>query len=157
MKDGVEGAAELRVPVVEQEPRPLTAIIEVHQQVARLLQHLLGVWAARAGQILDPPAADADEDEHVQALAQNGVDAKEVAGEHRCRVLAQKRAPAHLVTLRRWREARAAKNVTHPRPRDVDSELAQLAGDAEIAPATVLARDARDELTHLIADRRVRP
>jgi hypothetical protein len=34
----VEGAAELRVTVVDQKPRPPAAIIEIHQQVACLLQ-----------------------------------------------------------------------------------------------------------------------
>jgi hypothetical protein len=36
VEDGVE---KLRVPVVEQEPRPLAAVVEIHQQVPRLLHH----------------------------------------------------------------------------------------------------------------------
>jgi hypothetical protein len=35
----VEGARELRVAVVDQEPHLLFAVVELHQQVARLLQH----------------------------------------------------------------------------------------------------------------------
>src|SRR6266540_4217352 len=36
-EDGVEGAAELAIAVVDQQPGPLAAVVEVHQQVARLL------------------------------------------------------------------------------------------------------------------------
>src|SRR6266700_1541172 len=48
-EDGVEGAAELAVAVVDQQPRLLAAVVEVHQQVARLLQHPGAVGIARAG------------------------------------------------------------------------------------------------------------
>ena len=66
VEDSVEAAAELAVAVVDQQPRPLPAIIEVDQQVARLLQHPDSVRVARAGHVLDPAAADAHEDQHVQ-------------------------------------------------------------------------------------------
>jgi hypothetical protein len=65
-EDRVEGAAELAVTVVDQESAPRAAIVEVHQQVARLLQHPPAVRVARAGHVLDPAAADADEEEDVQ-------------------------------------------------------------------------------------------
>ena len=38
-EDAVEGAAELRVAVMDQEARPLAAVAKVHQQVASLLAH----------------------------------------------------------------------------------------------------------------------
>src|SRR6266511_5373185 len=37
LEDAVEGAAELRVAIVDQEARPLATLVEIHQQVARLL------------------------------------------------------------------------------------------------------------------------
>jgi hypothetical protein len=61
VEDRVEGAAELRVTVVGQEPRPLAAIVEVDQQVARVLQHSGAVGIARASHVLDPAATDADQ------------------------------------------------------------------------------------------------
>src|SRR5215211_8611574 len=64
LEEGVEGATELRVPVVDQQPGPLAAIVEVHQQVARLLQHPGAVRVARARDVLDAAAADANEHEH---------------------------------------------------------------------------------------------
>jgi hypothetical protein len=59
----------------------------------------------RAGDVLDPPAADADEDEHIDAPQQDDVDGEEVAGEHGRGVLAQERAPVRLATLWRRRDA----------------------------------------------------
>src|SRR5215218_8169634 len=103
LKDGVEGAAELSVTVVDQEPRPLAAIVEVDQQVAHLLHHPGAVGVARAGHVLDPAAADTDEDEYVQAPQQDGVNGEEVAGERHRGVLAQERAPVRLAMLGcRW-------------------------------------------------------
>src|SRR6266566_5719969 len=64
-EDCVEGATELRVTVVDQQPKPrlLAAILEVHQQVARLLQHPGAVRVARTRDVLDPATADANEHE----------------------------------------------------------------------------------------------
>jgi hypothetical protein len=74
VEDGVEGAAELRVTVVDQEPRPPATIIEIHLHVPCLLHHPGAVGVARTSEVLDPTCADADEDEHVQAPQQDGVD-----------------------------------------------------------------------------------
>ena len=73
-EDGVEGAAELRVTVMDQQSRLVAALVEVHQQVARLLHHPPAVGVTRASHVLDPAAADGDEDEHVQPPQQDGVD-----------------------------------------------------------------------------------
>src|SRR6266536_6396332 len=83
VEDGVEGATEFRITVVDQQPGLLAAIVEVHQRVARLLQHPGAVRVARARDVLDPAAADADEHEHVQPAPQDGVDGEEVAGQRR--------------------------------------------------------------------------
>src|ERR1700693_3117061 len=76
-EDGVEGAAELCVTVVDQEPGPLAAIVEVHQEVAPLLHYPDAVGVARAGYVLDSSAADADEEEHVESAQQDGVNREE--------------------------------------------------------------------------------
>src|SRR6185503_3904003 len=36
-EDGVEGGGELAVPVADQEPKPVGAVAEIHEQVASLL------------------------------------------------------------------------------------------------------------------------
>src|SRR6266511_2156080 len=151
LENSIEGAAELRVPIVDQKPWPLAAIVEVHQQVARLLHHPGAVGVARAGHVLDPAAAGADEDEHVQPAQQDGVNGEEVAGERRRGVLAQERAPVRLATLGcRWNTG-CPEHVAHQCGGDVDPELAQLADDPEVAPAVVLARQSQDQLAHLLA------
>ena len=85
-EDGIEGARELRVAIVDQEPNLSVALVEFHQQVARLLKHPGGVRVAGAGEVLDPAAANREKDEHVQATQPDGVDGEEVAGEDRVRV-----------------------------------------------------------------------
>jgi hypothetical protein len=65
-EDVIAGAAELGVTVVEEKPRSLAAIVEVHQHVASLLDHPGAVGVAGAGHVFDSPAADADHGEHVQ-------------------------------------------------------------------------------------------
>jgi hypothetical protein len=64
----VEGARKLRISIVDQEPPASVAVVERHQQVARLLQHPSSVRFAGAGEILDSAAADRKEHEHVQAV-----------------------------------------------------------------------------------------
>src|SRR5436853_21553 len=86
VEEGVEGATELRITVVDQQPRPLAAIVEVNQQVARLLEHPGAVRVARARDVLDPAAADANEHEHIQPAQQSSVDGEKVAGERRRRL-----------------------------------------------------------------------
>jgi hypothetical protein len=82
-QEGVEGAWEFRVAVMDTKPHLLLAVVELHHQVARLLQHPAGVWLAGAGEVFDPPAADRKEDEHVQAAQPDRVDREEVAGQDR--------------------------------------------------------------------------
>ena len=89
----IEGAWELRVAVVDQETRASALVVELHQQVARLLQHPRGVGPAGAGDMFDPPGADGEEDEHVEAAQPHGVDGEEIAGEDRLAVSAQEAAP----------------------------------------------------------------
>jgi hypothetical protein len=142
VEDGVEGAAELCIAVMDQEPGP---VVDVHQQVARLLQHPGAVGVARAGHVLNPAAADADEDQYIQPPQQYGVDGQEVAGECRRSVLAQERAPVLLVALGRRRNTRRSQDVAYQRGGDADAEFAQLADDPDIAPTGVLARQSQDE------------
>jgi hypothetical protein len=121
---------------------------------ARLLPHPGAVGVARAGHVLDPAAADADEDEYVQSLQQDSVDGEEVAGERRCGMLAQERAPVLLVALGCRRNTCRFQDVAYQRGGDADAEFAQLTDDPDIAPAGVLARHSQDEFAHLASDRR---
>ena len=132
----------------------MPAIVEVHQQVARLLQHPSRVRAARAGEVFDPTAADREEDKHVQAAKPDGVDGQEVASDDRITLLAQEAAPGQPVALRRGRDAGVGEHAAHQRRGNVDAELAELADDPGVPPARVLARQPHDQLPYLQRDRR---
>ena len=53
LKEGVEGARELRVAIVDQEPHLAVVVVELHEQVARLLQHPGRVRLAGDREVLD--------------------------------------------------------------------------------------------------------
>jgi hypothetical protein len=80
-EDLVEGVAELRVAVVDEESERVL-VAELHEQVARLLGDLACVRVRAAGDVLDPPGSERDEEEHVDPLQEDGLDREEVAGEH---------------------------------------------------------------------------
>jgi hypothetical protein len=103
LEDAVEGAAELRVPIVDQEARALAAVVEIHQQVACLLAHPRRVGVARTREVLDPARADRGEEQHLQPAHPDRIDGEEIAGEHGLSVLSEERAPAELVAARRGR------------------------------------------------------
>ena len=147
-------AGELRVPIVDQEPRLLAAVVEIDVEVPSLLKHPRSIGVAGARDVLDPAATNTDEHEHVQPTQQDGVDGEEVAGEHRRRVLAHERAPGETITLRRRRDTGLLQDVPDERRRHLDAELAQFANDPEIAPAGVLTREPHDQLAHPLIDRR---
>jgi hypothetical protein len=102
-QEGVEGARELRVAVVDQEAHRLVVVVKLHHKVARLLQHPGGVGLAGAGEVLNSAASDREEDEHVEAAQPDRVDSEEVAGEDRVGMRLQEAAP-------RLRVARGRRN-----------------------------------------------
>jgi hypothetical protein len=87
------------------------AVVEIDAEVPRLLEHPGTVGIARARDVLDPAAPDANEYEDVQPPQQNGVDGEEVACEHRRGLLTDERAPGETVTLRRRRNTGSAQDV----------------------------------------------
>jgi hypothetical protein len=104
VEEGVEGARELRVAVVDQKPHLSVAVVELHQQVARLLQHPSRVRLARAGHVLDLAAPDGEEDEHVQTAQPYRVDGEEVTGKDRVSMRLQEAPPRLRVPPRRRRQ-----------------------------------------------------
>jgi hypothetical protein len=138
---------------MDEEPHLPVLIARLHQQVARL-QHPSAVRAAGAGEVLNPAAADRQEDEHVQASQPHRVDGKEVTDEDRLAMRSQEGAPRQLVTLRCRRQPCLGEDVADRGRRDGDAELAQLADDPQVPPARILAREPQDQLPHLTADRR---
>jgi hypothetical protein len=112
-EDRIERRREFAVSVVKQEADLAVAIVEVHQQVARLLQHPGRVRVARAREVLNAAATDREKYEHVQAPEPDRIDGQKVAGEHRVTLLAHEGAPAVPVALRRGREAGVGEHASH--------------------------------------------
>ena len=75
----VEGSGELAVAIVDQETHPLKDVGET--EVARLLNHPGAGRVRRAPGEVDRPAAELDEEEHVEAAQRDRLDGEEVAGE----------------------------------------------------------------------------
>src|SRR5918994_6328732 len=66
-EDVVEGVAELRVAIVDENPERLL-VAELHEEVARLLDDPSAVRIRGAGDVLDPPGRERNEEEDVDPL-----------------------------------------------------------------------------------------
>jgi hypothetical protein len=89
-EDLVEGRAELRVAIVDQETHRARPSAAVEHEVARLLG---GPGAARVrgyAREVDPACCELDEEQHVEAPQPHRLDGQEVASEHALRLGAQK-------------------------------------------------------------------
>jgi hypothetical protein len=82
-EDVVEGVAELGVSVMDEKPKR-RLLAELHDEVARLLRHPAPVRVRRAGDVLDPPGRERDEEQHVDPLQERRLDREEIAGKHAC-------------------------------------------------------------------------
>src|SRR5947208_4097032 len=66
-EDLIEGVAELRVAIMDEEPEGVL-VAELHGEVARLLGDPASVRVRAAGDVLNPPRRERDEEEHVDPL-----------------------------------------------------------------------------------------
>jgi len=88
----VEGMAELRVTIADEKPEPLLGA-ELLREVAGLLHNPASVRVRRAGDVLDPPLLERDEEQHVDPPQEGGLDSDEVAREHARSLRSQERSP----------------------------------------------------------------
>jgi hypothetical protein len=151
----IEAAVELPVAIVDQEPEWLLAIVERHQQVARLLGCPRAGRVRHAGDELDPAALERDEKEDVDPSQPGGLDGtEEITGKRRRSVLTQELPPRELASLRRRRQPMAPKNRAHRCRRHADTEAPQLADDPPVTPARVLASEPHNQRLGATIDRR---
>ena len=106
-----------------------------------------------AGEV-DAAAAELDEEEHVQPLQRDRLDGEEVDREHALRLRPQERAPGESASRAGRAEPGLAQDLLHGRGGDCDAEAVQFADDPLVAPARILAREAKHQLADLAADRR---
>jgi hypothetical protein len=153
-EDLVEGAAELRVAIVDQEAWRRGSVGEGPRQLAGLLRDPGVAWMLGAARDVDPAATQLDEEEDVEPCREDGVDGEEVAREHARGLAADELAPGDAGSLASGSEPCFAQELADRRRRDAESERPELARDPLVAPATVLARESEDQLADLTADRR---
>src|SRR5262249_54206476 len=100
------------VAVVYEKPEWLL-VAELHDQVAPLLGDPASVGMRRAGDVLDPPGRERDEEEHVDPLQAGGFDGEKVAGDHARRLRSQEGSPRRARSLRCWLETGLDKHLAH--------------------------------------------
>jgi hypothetical protein len=110
-EDIIERPAELPVAVADEEPRPVSLLLQVLHEVAGLLSDPGGVGVGgHAGQ-MDAAGVQFDEEQHVQPSQPDGIDGEEVAGQDSGGLLAKKRPPAGVCPPWRGVEAVAAERL----------------------------------------------
>src|SRR6059058_2805809 len=88
-EDLVERVAELGVAIMDEEPERLL-IVELHDEVARLLGEPASVRIRAAGEVLDPSRRERDEEEDIDPLQEDGLDREEVTRKHARRLHSRK-------------------------------------------------------------------
>ena len=82
-EDGVEGGGELAVAVADQEPETAVGVVEVYDQVARLLGQPRSGRVCGDAQDVHPPGGVLDDEERVEPVQADRVEMEDVAGEDR--------------------------------------------------------------------------
>src|SRR6266542_784006 len=106
----VERVAELGVAIMDEESERLL-VRELHGEVARLLGEPASVRVRAAGDVLDPPGRERDEEEEIDPLQEDGSDGQEVAGERARCLRSQEGSPRRMRSLWRRLEARLEQHL----------------------------------------------
>ena len=127
------------VPVADQEQELVGAFAEVHQEVAGLLGHPgPGGMGGDPGEVYAATAV-LDHQQDVQAAEEDGVDVGEVDGKDRVGLRAEELRPGGTGPTRRRIESRVLQNLPDSRRGHGIAEADQLALDAPVPPAGILA------------------
>src|SRR6266508_362139 len=148
-EDLVEVACELAVAVTDHEPRLDAFVIEVHQQVTRLLGHPPAVGIRRDPCQMDATSRQLHEEQDVEPLEEDGVDGEEVALENARRLLPKELRPTRLRPPRGRLDPCLAQDRPDRARRELNAEPHQFALDPSVPPARVLARKPNDKLADL--------
>jgi hypothetical protein len=104
------------------------------------------------GQI-NPPAAQLDEEQHVQPPQPHRVDDEEVTGHDPSGLLAEERPPCGGHPPRRWIQPMSTQHRADGGGGDPDAELLEPASDALVAPTRVLPGHTHDQLLDVLVQR----
>src|SRR3954469_6087999 len=128
-EDLVQGAAELRVAIVDQEAWRRGSVGERPPGLARRLRDPDVAWMLGAARCVDPAATKLDEEQDVEPCREDGVDGEEVAREHARRLAADELAPGNAGSLASGPEACFAQGLADRRRRDAEPQRPELARD----------------------------
>ena len=142
----IEGAGELGIAIVDEEAHMLVPIVEIHEQVTRLLADPGAGGVGRNRDVLNAARGKRDEDQHVVAPKADSLHSEEVDGQNAFRLGPQEGTPARLAAPWGRRQAGTQKQPADRAGGAHYSQALHFAHDAPIAPARVLARQSQDEL-----------
>ena len=124
---------ELGVPVMSQKLEAVSLFCEVHEQVAGLLGHpRAGGAGSEAGQA-HPAGAVLEEEQHIQAAQEHGVDVEEVRCPDGLGLTGQERPPSLPGSPGRGFDARVLEDQPNRRRRDRVAKAGPLAVDAPVS------------------------
>src|SRR5215470_13209857 len=93
---------------------------------------------------------DLDDEQHVVAAEEGGVDGEEVGGDDTFGLGTEELVPARSGAARCWRKPMTSQDVGDAALRDCDAEFLQFPDDAEVAPARVLSGQTDDQFDLLL-------
>jgi len=96
------------------------------------------------------PAAELEEEEHIEAAEPERVDREEIAGDDRLGVSAQELAPAELGASAGRGHPGLPEDLGDRRCRDAYADTGELADDPLVTPPRVLTREPQHQLTDLL-------
>jgi transposase len=148
-EDRIEGVGELRVSVADEELELdlLSAVGEVHDQVAGLLGHPRSGRVRRHAQDMNPAGRQLHHEQCIQALEQDRVDMKEVARHNPLGLRRQELSPRQPRAAGCRVDAGPLENQPHGTRRDRVPEPGELTLDASVAPGRVLRCHPQDQAT----------
>jgi hypothetical protein len=103
---------------------------------------------------MDATGLKLDEEQHLVAAQQRGLDSEEVTRDNARGLSAQELTPAGPRTPGRRTKSRVGEQPANRARRHPNAELIELTGDQLITPARVLAREPQPELARSGVDRR---
>jgi hypothetical protein len=102
----------------------------------------------------DPPAAELDEEQHVEAFEQDGVDVEEIGGHNTRSLGTQERTPSGATAPGSRAEAVVLQNLGDSARRQAHAEFAEFTLDAAVAPPRIILRQADHQGGGLVVDGR---
>ena len=133
-------AVNFAVAIPDEEPEPSRAVAKVDQQVAGLLDNPGSGRVRGDAQQVHAAGGMLDDEQNIEPVPQQRIDAKEVRGENAVCLGAQELPPAGPVAARGGIQAGSLQNRPHRARRKPITQASKLTVDPAVAPGRVLRR-----------------